>query len=81
MKLKNERNLFQDRVHDFAKRAGSLSVNDANGEDPTIPAFLKIGGDEFPDFLRPKRMEIECAVNRNFNGIRRIFGFIHDEIF
>lgn len=81
MKLKNIRNLFQDRVHDFAKRPGSLSVNDTDGKNVPTPAFFKVSGDELPDFLGLKRMEIECAVNRNFNGTRVFIAVGHIRYF
>ena len=65
----------QDRVHGPAKVSNALAVNDSDAKYPAFETCLEVIRDEILDFLRPERVEVQHAIDRQIDGGRSVVGW------
>ena len=74
MKRKHAGVATQQAAHDLALDADTLAVDDPQGVDFSRQALVDIGGDDVAGFIGSKLMQIERAVDREFNRSVVVWG-------
>ena len=63
-----QRMSLQNRVHDVSQGPGAFAVDDAELVDALCVTFLDVGRHQRRHILWGEGVEIECAINRLFEG-------------
>ena len=56
-------------MYTFTQRAGSFAMDHAHGQDPALPAFGEVIGEQFGDLVCAKSVQVQLAGDGNLNGL------------
>ena len=60
---------FEKLVNRLAQLADTFTVNNPHAQNSPRPTFRQIIDNEVLHFVRPKRVQVQHAVNRQLNGL------------
>jgi hypothetical protein len=68
--IRDTRQRTEQRDNSALQSAGPLAVNDADFKNPSQPALLQVFGNQLPDLIWSKSVQIQTAVYGDFDRIR-----------